>query len=372
MIQIPAMDLAPARAELRAELDGAADRVHARAWYVLGEEVEGFEREFADACEARSAVGVASGLDALQLILRAEDIGPGDEVVVPAYTAVATWMAVSLVGATPVGADVDPVTYNVDPAAVEAAITERTRSILPVHLFGRLAPMEALGTVAERHGLLLHEDAAQAHGAGRAGNRAGSLARAAGFSFYPVKNLGAFGDGGAVTTGDAELADRIRLLRTYGWRRRGQSEIKGLNSRLDELQAAWLRVKLRRLEAWNDRRAAIARRYLDAFEDRADLELPPRDRLHEAAWHQFVLGSPERDALGAGLQERGVQTLVHYEPLPHLTAAYRADGHAPGEFPIAERLASRALSLPMYPHLTDAQVEAVIAAVVDVSSAPAR
>jgi dTDP-4-amino-4,6-dideoxygalactose transaminase len=360
---VPLIDLAAAHREVHAELQTATDRVHSRGSYVLGEEVEAFEGEFAAVCGARYCIAVGSGLDALQLILRAEGVGPGDEVIVPAYTAVATWMAVSLTGATPVGADVDRVTYNIDPEAVEAAITSRTRAVLPVHLFGRVARMDLLAEVAERHGLALHEDAAQAHGAGGPGRRAGSLARAAGFSFYPTKNLGAFGDGGAVTTDDPQLADRIRLLRTYGWRRRGESEIKGLNSRLDEIQAAWLRVKLGRLDAWNECRRVVARRYLGALDGVQGLRLPPHDRVDESAWHLFVVGLDDRDAVAARLRARGVTTLVHYNPLPHLTQAYRADGFAEGDFPVAEALAHGSLSLPMYPQLTDAQVEAVIAAV---------
>jgi dTDP-3-amino-3,4,6-trideoxy-alpha-D-glucose transaminase len=360
---VPLIDLAAAHREVQQELQTATDRVHSRAAYVLGEEVEAFETAFAAACGARYCIGVASGLDALQLILSAEGIGPDDEVIVPAYTAVATWMAVSLTGATPVGADVDRVTYNVDPEAVEAAITSRTRAVLPVHLFGRIARMDRLAEAARRHGLALYEDAAQSHGAGAPGSRAGSLARAAGFSFYPTKNLGAFGDGGAVTTDDPRLADRVRLLRTYGWRRRGESEIKGLNSRLDEIQAAWLRVKLGRLDEWNERRRALARRYLETLDGVPGLQLPPHDHVDESAWHLFVVGSDDRDALAARLRDRGVATLVHYDPLPHLTGAYRPDGFADGDFPVAEALARRSLSLPMYPQLTDAQAEAVIAAV---------
>jgi dTDP-3-amino-3,4,6-trideoxy-alpha-D-glucose transaminase len=244
-----------------------------------------------------------------------------------------------------------------------SSFAPRGSDVLPAHLFGRVARMGRLAEVAERHGLALHEDAAQAHGAGGPGRSAGSLARAAGFSFYPTKNLGAFGDGGAVTTDDPRLADRVRLLRTYGWRRRGESEIKGLNSRLDEIQAAWLRVKLGRLDDWNERRRAVARRYLEALDGVRGLRLPPRDRVDESAWHLFVVGSDDRDALAARLHARGVTTLVHYQPLPHLTQAYRADGFAEGDFPVAEALARDALSLPMYPQLTDAQVETVIAAV---------
>jgi dTDP-3-amino-3,4,6-trideoxy-alpha-D-glucose transaminase len=363
MTDVPVVDLRAGLAEIAAEIDEATARVHALGSYVLGDEVAAFEDEFAAFCGTSHAVGVGSGLDALQLILRAEGIGPGDEVVVPAYTAVATWMAVSLVGARPVGADVERETWNIDPAAAEAAMTERTRALLPVHLFGRPADMAALERIAERHGVLLLEDAAQAHGARAGDRRAGALARAAAFSFYPVKNLGAFGDGGAITTSDDELADRLRLLRTYGWRTRGESEIKGLNSRLDEIQAAWLRVKLRRLDAWNERRREVVRRYLDALRDVDGLTLPAGDAVDESAWHQFVVASGDRDALAARLRESGVGTLVHYDPLPHLTGAYRADGWGEGAFPVAEDLARRALSLPLFPHLSAGQVQRVVDAV---------
>jgi dTDP-3-amino-3,4,6-trideoxy-alpha-D-glucose transaminase len=358
---IPVIDLAPALVETREEIDAATERVHAEGRYILGAEVEAFEAEFASYCGVPHCIGVASGLDALQLVLRADGIGPGDEVIVPAYTAVATWMAVSLVGAAPVGVDCERDSYNLDPAAVEAALTPRTRAILPVHLFGRPAAMGALQEIARRHGVHLYEDAAQAHGAVADGRRVGSLARAATFSFYPVKNLGAFGDGGAVTTANSRLADRVRLLRAYGWRHRGESEIKGLNSRLDEIQAAWLRVKLRRLDAWNDRRRSVARRYFDGLGDLPSLTLPlPGDG---SAWHLFVIGAQERDRLAERLRGRGVGTLVHYDPLPHLTEAYRAEGWAEGALPVSEDLARRALSLPMYPQLVDDQVERVIDAV---------
>lgn len=351
-------------AETGASVDAAIARVRASGMLVLGSEVKAFEREFAAYCSAGFAVGVGSGLDALQLVLRADGIGPGDEVVVPAYTAVATWMAVSLVGATPVGADVDPGTFNVSPHGVERAVGPRTRAVIGVDLFGQAADWDALAAVAERASVLLYDDAAQAHGARLGGRRIGSLARATTFSFYPTKNLAALGDGGAVTTDDAALADRLRLLRTYGWRRRGESEVKGLNSRLDELHAAVLRVRLERLDAWNDRRRTIADRYRHGLSDAPHgVALPITAPGAEHVWHQFVVMHPRRDEVRRRLEERGVESLVHYDPLPHLTQAYRADGWAEGQFPIAERLASRALSLPMDPHLDDAEVDAVIEAV---------
>jgi dTDP-3-amino-3,4,6-trideoxy-alpha-D-glucose transaminase len=351
-------------AEVGVSVDAAIRRVRRSGVLVLGPEVEAFEREFAGYCSARAAIGVGSGLDALQLVLRADGIGPGDEVVVPAYTAVATWMAVSLVGATPVGADVDADTFNVLPGAVERSVGPRTRAVIGVDLFGQPADWDALSAVAERASALLYADAAQAHGARLRGRPVGSLARATTFSFYPTKNLAALGDGGAVTTDDAALADRLRLLRVYGWRRRGESEVKGLNSRLDELQAAVLRVRLGRLDAWNDRRRAIADRYRDALADAAGgVRVPTPAPGVEHVWHQFVITHRRRDELRRGLAERGVESLVHYDPLPHLTQAYRADGWAEGQLPVAEELARRALSLPMDPHLDDAEVDAVIEAV---------
>jgi dTDP-3-amino-3,4,6-trideoxy-alpha-D-glucose transaminase len=342
----------------------AIERVRASGVLVLGPEVEAFEREFAAYCSARSAVGVGSGLDALQLVLRADGIGPGDEVVVPAYTAVATWMAVSLVGAIPIGVDVDPDTFNVSPAGVERAVGPRTRAVIGVDLFGQPADWDALADVARRRSILLYADAAQAHGARLGGRRVGSLARATTFSFYPTKNLAALGDGGAVTTDDLALANRLRLLRIYGWRRRGESEVKGLNSRLDELHAAVLRVRLARLDTWNERRRKLADRYREALSDASgDVGVPTPALGAEHVWHQFVITHRFRDELRDGLGKRDVDSLVHYDPLPHLTRAYRLDGWAEGQLPVAEGLAGRALSLPMDPHLTEAEVGAVVEAV---------
>jgi dTDP-3-amino-3,4,6-trideoxy-alpha-D-glucose transaminase len=341
-----------------AEIDAAVGRVRSSGTLVLGPEVEAFESAFAALCGVGHCVGVGNGTDALQLLLRADGVGPGHEVLVPAYTAVATWMAVSLVGATPVGVDVEAGTFCLDPGS----LTDRARAVIGVDLFGHPADWDAIAQFASRHGLLVYEDAAQAHGAFWRGRRAGSLARGAAFSFYPTKNLGALGDAGAVTTDDPALADHLRLLRMYGWRRRDASEIKGLNSRLDELQAAVLRVKLARLDAWNERRREIASRYLAALAD-TGLRLPTSVSGAEHVWHQFVVTHGDRDVLRARLAEAGIQTLVHYDPLPHLTAAYRADGWSEGDLPVAERLSSEALSLPMSPHLTEGEVDEVIEAV---------
>ena len=353
--------------ELEAELQGALARVLASGTYLLGPELEAFEREFADFCDAGHCVGVGSGLSAIELALRAAGVGPGDEVIVPAYTWVASWLGVSRSGATPVGADVLESTYNVDPAAVEAAITPRTAAILPVHLRGEPADMEAIGAIAVEHGLALIEDAAQAHGARCQGRRVGGLGDAAAFSFYPSKNLGAYGDGGAVLTDDGELAERVRLLRNYGGHDRRRIEIEGTNSRLAEVQAAVLRVKLPRLEAGNAARASLAAAYTRAFEGEEAIDLPRPPAWAEPAWHLFVVGLAERDRCAASLAGLGIETLVHYPLLPHLSGAYREHGPGHGGFPVAERLAATALSLPLYPGLSGEECEAVATAVRDVA-----
>jgi dTDP-4-amino-4,6-dideoxygalactose transaminase len=350
------LDLTAGVAELREELDEAWTRVHERGCYILGPEVAAFEEEFAAFCSTKHCVSVASGLDALRLVLQAVGIGEGDEVLVPAYTAVATWMAVTSLGATPVGVDVLEATYNVDPERVAAAVTERTKAIVPVHLFGRPADVQPIAEIAADQGIVMIEDAAQAHGARIDGHRVGSLTHAAAFSFYPTKNLGALGDGGAVTTNDDSLADRVRLLRSYGWRDRSVSEVFGLNSRLDELQAAVLRVKLRRLEEDNERRRHLAQAYGEVLADLEEILLTPSDHRVEPVWYVYPVGVEERDVVRREIAGRGVETLVHYDPLPHLTPAYRATGWKHGHFPVAERLAATELSLPMYPQLPEEAV----------------
>jgi dTDP-4-amino-4,6-dideoxygalactose transaminase len=374
MTTVPFLDLQAPYRELRDEIDGAVHRVLERGWYVLGEEVQGFEAEFAAYCGSAHCVGISNGLDALQLVLRAWGIGPGDEVIVPSHTFIATWLAVTYVGATPVPVEVDPSTYNLDPARIEAAVTPRTRAVAAVHLYGQPADMAAIGAVAERHGLRVLEDAAQAQGARLHGRRAGALGHAAAWSFYPGKNLGALGDAGAVTTDDGELAERVRLLANYGSARKYEHVAQGVNARLDELQAAVLRVKLPVLDQWNERRARVAERYFEAFADRP-LGLPSVADGAESAWHLFVVRSTQRDALQARLAAAGVHTLVHYPTPPHRQQAY-AD-FAPNErggdrWPLATRIASEVLSLPIGPHVTDEQVEAVIGAVRQATSASPR
>lgn len=359
-MKVPFLDLRAAYAELGPEMDAAYQKVAASGWYLMGAELEAFEAEFAGYCGARYCAGVGSGLDALTLILRALGVGDGDEVIVPAHTFIATWLAVSAVGARPVPAEADPRTYNLDPAAFEAAITPRTVAVMPVHLYGQPADMAAIGDIAARHGLSVIEDASQAHGARYRGQRVGTFSAAAAFSLNPVKNLGAWGNAGAVVTEDAALAEKVRLLRNYGYRVKYQHEIMGTNSRLDEIQAALLRVKLRRLEEWNARRRALASQYTNSLATLADIVLPHVPEWAEPVWHQFVIRLADRAAVQERLRAAGVETLIHY-PVPiHLTPAYRDAGWRPGDFPVAERIAAEVLSLPLNPHLPS-QTAALVA-----------
>jgi len=345
-------------AAIREEIDAAIARVLERGWFVLGPEVEAFEAEFAAYCGARYGIGVGSGTEALHLALWACGVGPGDEVITVAHTAVPTINAISLTGARPVFVDVDPMTYTMDPAAAAAAVTPRTRALLPVHLYGHPADMAPLRELAERHGLWLIEDAAQAHGARYRGARVGTLGHLAAFSFYPTKNLGAYGDGGMVITNDATLAERVRRLRNYGQSDRYHHEVLGLNSRLDELQAAVLRVKLRHLDAWTAARRERAARYTAALR-RA---IPPT----EAPWaqhvyHLYVVRVPQRAAVQEALARAGIGTLIHYPVPAHLQRAYAFLGVARGSLPVTERLAEEILSLPLYPELPLTQVDEVAA-----------
>ena len=359
-MKVPFLDVGATYRELQAELDAAYRRVMVAGWYILGEEVERFEAEWAAYCGTKHCVGVANGLDALHLALRAWGIGPGDEVIVPSNTYIATWFAVSYAGATPVPVDPDEQTYNIDPVRIESAITARTKAIIPVHLYGQPADMDPIREITSRHGLEVLEDAAQAHGARYKGRRAGGLGHAAGWSFYPGKNLGAFGDGGAVTTDDSDLADRVRLLRNYGSRTKCDNEVRGFNSRLDPLHAALLRVKLRHLDEWNQRRRDVAERYTHGLNGARDLTLPEVPAWADPVWHQFVVRHPRRDLLQQHLTTEGIATLVHYPVPPHLSGAYRDLGLREGQFPVAERLAGEVLSLPMGPHLgVEEQAEVV-------------
>jgi len=366
--QVDFLNLKRVNAPHEAGIREAIGRVIDSGWYVLGAETEAFEREFAAFCEVPHCIGVANGLDALHLVLRAYGIGEGDEVIVPSNTFIATWLAVSQAGATPVPVEPDPRTHNLDPARVEAAVTPRTRAIMPVHLYGQPADMAPLTDIARRHGLKVIEDAAQAHGARYRGRRAGGLGDAAGFSFYPGKNLGALGDGGAITTGDAELAAKLRKLRNYGSSVKYQHDVAGVNSRLDELQSAVLRAKLPALDAENAARAAVAAQYLLGLAG-LPLQLPEVPEGMAPAWHLFVVATPERDALQAHLKSRGIGTLVHYPTACHLQGAYA--GQAWPALPVAERLQGQVLSLPMAPYLSREEVGAVVAAVREFHAHPA-
>jgi dTDP-3-amino-3,4,6-trideoxy-alpha-D-glucose transaminase len=361
-MNVPFLDLKPAYRELQGELEAAGRRVMESGWYILGEEVEAFEGEFAAYCGAKHCLGVGNGLEALILILRGYDIGPGSEVIVPANTYIATWLAVSAVGGTPVPVEPDSRTHNLDPGQIEAAITSRTRAIIPVHLYGQPAEMEAIRQIGLRHGLKIIEDAAQAHGARYQDRKAGNLGDAAAFSFYPTKNLGALGDAGAIVTNDDELAERVRVLRNYGSRSKYYNEVKGVNSRLDPIQASFLRVKLKHLEAWNARRRKVAQEYLKGCSGCPDLILPKVAAGAEPVWHQFVVRHPRRDQLQGHLNETGVGTLVHYPVPPHLSGAYADAGWNQGDFPATEELARTVLSIPIGPHLGDDAVAFVIRA----------
>ncbi|MGH3758582.1 DegT/DnrJ/EryC1/StrS family aminotransferase [Actinophytocola sp.] len=361
---IPFLDLDAAYRELRGDLDAAAARVLSSGRYLLGPENEAFEAEFAAYCGGRHCVAVGSGLDAIVLTLRALDIGPGDEVIVPSHTFVATWLAVAATGATPVPVEPDPATFLLEAGAVSAAVTPRTRAIVPVHLYGQPVDLDAVFAVADRHGLAVVEDAAQAHGAFHRGSRVGSRYAAA-FSFYPGKNLGAHGDGGAVVTSDAALAAKVRLLRNYGSTVKYHHVVKGTNSRLDELQAALLRVKLAHLDEWNARRVAVAGRYLSELDGVPGVVLPVVSEWAEPVWHLFVVRAAARTALRERLAAAGVETLIHYPVAPHRSPAFAELGLGAGTLPVAERLAEEVLSLPMGPHLSTAQVYQVIAAVRD-------
>ena len=360
---IPFLDMKAPYQELRTDLDAAWHRVMESGWYVLGREVEAFEAEFAAFTGTAQAIGVANGLDALHLALRACRIGPGDEVVVPSHTFIATWLAVSQAGAVPVPVETDPATYTLDPARIAAAISPRTKAIMPVHLYGLPADMEAINAIARQHGLKVVEDAAQSQGALCRGRSCGSLGDAAGTSFYPGKNLGCLGDGGAVTTSDPAIAKKVRMLRNYGSVVKYQHEEAGFNSRLDELQAALLRVKLARLAEWNARRRKIAAIYLQGLAGIPELVLPVVPDWAEPVWHLFVVRHPRRDALQKHLASRGIGTLIHYPVPPHLSGAYAGLGFEKGSLPIAETTAATVLSLPIGPHLVGDEAERVIGAV---------
>lgn len=370
-MKIPFLSLRDTYTELQAEIDAAVQRVLDSGWFLLGSELEAFEVEFAAFMEADHCVGLGNGLDALRLSLLALGVGPGDEVLVPSNTYIATWLAVSQVGAIPVPIEPDLRTYNIDPELIEAAITPRTRVIIPVHLYGQPADMDPILEVARAHGLRVVEDAAQAHGARYKGKRIGALGDLTAWSFHPGKNLGAFGDAGAITTNDAELAERICMLRNYGSQKKYANEIQGFNSRLDEIQAAVLRVKLRHLDEWNARRRENAALFLEHLRECA-LVLPNVPAWAEPVWHLFVVRSPERDALQRALSEAGIGTLIHYPIPPHLQAAYAELGLTEGALPVSERIHREVLSLPVGPHLCRKDAKVVVGALSSMALADMR
>ena len=358
-MNVPFLDLKKQHAELKEELESAFNTVIDSGWYIQGNELERFEQEFAAYCGVDYCVGVGNGLDALHLALRAYDIGTGDEVIVPTNTFIATWLAVTYSGAKIVPVEPDPDSHNIDPELINKAITSNTRAIIPVHLYGNPAEMAEINAIASEHDIKVIEDAAQAHGALYRGKKTGSLGNAACFSFYPGKNLGAIGDGGAVVTNDTDLAERLRLLRSYGSNERYKHEIAGVNSRLDEIQAAFLRVKLKYLDKWNARRRSLANRYLMSLKS-TQLITPEISDYCDPVWHLFVVQHDKRDEMRRFLAEKNVETLIHYPVAPHLQPAYRDLGFRRGDFPIAETLQRRIVSLPLYPHMSDDQLYHVI------------
>jgi dTDP-4-amino-4,6-dideoxygalactose transaminase len=365
---VPFVDLQAQYRSVKAEVDEAIQRVLDTSAFILGREVEAFERAFAEYVGAADCVGVSNGTAAIQLALQACGVGPGDEVVVPANTFFATAEAVSTAGATPVFVDCDPATSNIDAARIEEVITERTRAVIPVHLYGQPADLDPIFEIAERRGLIVIEDAAQAHGARYKGRRVGALARAGCFSFYPGKNLGAYGEGGAVVTDDAGVARRLRMLRDHGSERKYRHELVGYNFRLEGIQGAVLNVKLRHLDDWNALRRRHAARYRELLAPLAGsgaLALPAEAEYAEHVYHLFVVRTDARDGLQRHLSAAGVQTGIHYPVPVHLQPAYAALGHEEGDFPNAESQARRVLSLPMFAELTEAQIRYVADALAD-------
>lgn len=364
---IPFLDLNRQHRPIASDLEAAMSGVLSSGWFIQGTQLEAFESEFAAYCQVEHCVGVGNGLDAIVLLLRAYGVGPGDEVIVPTNTFIATWLAVTAVGATPVGVEPDEATHNINPALIEAHLTPRTRCIIPVHLYGQPADMDPIMALAQRHGLIVIEDNAQAQGALYKGRPTGSLGHAAATSFYPGKNLGALGDGGAVVTRDAAIARKVRTLRNYGSEKKYEHLVMGCNSRLDELQAAVLRVKLPHLEQWNTERRRLAARY-DAILPREAITLPHRPDWSAPVWHLYVIRSRQRDALQAHLLKAGVQTVIHYPIPPHQQACY-APSMPNASHPLAEQLSKEVLSLPMYPGLTEAEQLRVAEAIASFPSA---
>ncbi len=360
MSSVPFLDLGKLHQSIREPLDQAYHRVIDSGWFSMGPELEAFEAEFAAYSEVKHCVGVGNGLEALHLLMRAYGVGPGDEVIVPSNTFIATWLAVSECGATPVPVEPDEQTHNIDPALIAEAITSRTRAIMPVHLYGQPADMDPINELAEKHKLVVIEDAAQAQGARYKNRRVGSLGHAAATSFYPGKNLGALGDGGAILTSDDAIADKVRQLRNYGSKVKYQHDLTGYNSRLDEMQAAFLRVKLGKLDGWNVLRREVATQYNTAF-SYTDLVTPFVPEYAEPVWHLYVIRSKQREALQSYLEQQGIVTVIHYPIPPHKQQCYQK--YAELNFPIAEAFAGQVLSLPMSPYLEQREIDQVVSAI---------
>lgn len=362
MEEIPVIDLKKQYQSIRPELDAVFARVLEKGAFILGSEVSAFEKEFAEYCGATHAIGVASGTDALQLALMACEIGENDEVAVPAHTAVATVSAVEAGGAHPLLVDVDSANYTLDPNLLPRILTPRTRAVIPVHLYGCPVDMEPVLEFAQKNHLFVIEDCSQAHGASYRGRKIGTWGDIAAFSFYPTKNLGAFGDGGMVVTNNDALAEKVRLLRQYGWGEHYVSSIRGINSRLDELQAGILRVKLHHLDGWNTRRRQFAELYRNLLSG-TDLVLPAQNAGH--VYHQFVIRHPQRDSLREYLKENGISTLIHYPVPVHFQPAYADLGYTAGSLPVTERASREVLSLPLYPELTEEKVMRICQTILD-------
>lgn len=366
-MSIPFLDLGATYRELKIEIDAAVARVLSSGYYIGGPEVDSFESEFSAYCEVEHAIGVANGLDGLHLALLAMDVSPGDEVIVPSNTFIATWLAVSQCGAIPVPVEPNEATHNLDPTRIEAAITSKTKVIIPVHLYGQPADLDPILDIARKHGLMVLEDAAQAHGSRYNGKKIGGHGDAAAWSFYPGKNLGGFGDGGAVTTRHAHIAERIRVLRNYGSRVKYVNDVRGFNSRLDPIQAAVLRIKLRHLDDWNMRRRQIAAQYTASLSG-TDLVLPVVAKGSDPVWHLYVVRSLMRENLQSELTAAGVNSLVHYPIPPHKQLAYKDCITKENEYPIAELLSKQVLSLPIGPHMSVQNVDQVIQAIQKLAS----
>lgn len=353
------LDFSPAHTQLKAKIMTAIEKVYDSNWYILGKGVEAFEENYARYCGSGHCIGVANGLDAIHLSLKCLGIGPGDEVIVPSNTYIATVLAVTYVGATPVFVEPDERTYNIDAKKIESALSSKTRAIIPVHLYGQTCDMEGIGAICKKHGIKMVEDNAQSQGALFNGLKAGSFGDFAATSFYPGKNLGALGDAGAVTTNSPELAQKLRVLRNYGSEKKYFNEVIGFNSRLDEMQASILSVKLEFLDQWNVERRKIASRYTEKLKDLKELTLPFTDPRAEHVFHQYIIRTSRRDELQKYLANEGVETLIHYPIPPHLQAAYSSLGYKEGSFPIAERLAKEVLSLPIYIGISDEAIDRV-------------